>query len=58
LATGSQGFCDAIELEVVSGRKAAILIEMIVDGSMDRRELLQGSHSPEAKHRPFGLRKG
>jgi len=30
-----------------------LVIEMIVDGGMDRGELLKTSHSPEAEHRPL-----
>ena len=29
------------------------LVEVVVDGAVERGELLQRSHAPKAQHRPF-----
>ena len=43
----------AVGLEVIALGEASDLIEMVVNGSVDCNEFLQGSHAPEADHRPF-----
>jgi len=38
---------------VIALGKASVLIEMVVNGSVDSNEFLQGSHAPEANHCTF-----
>jgi hypothetical protein len=35
---------------VIALGEASVLIEMVVNGSVDSNESLQGSHAPEADH--------
>ena len=43
----------AVKLEVFSAVEMALRVEMVVNGSMDSNEFLQGSHAPKADHCPF-----
>ena len=43
----------AVDLEVIALGDVSVLIEMVVNGSVDSNEFLQGSHAPEADHCPF-----
>ena len=43
----------AVQLEEVSAREAALLVEVVRDGSVDGSKLLQTSHAPEPKHCSF-----
>ena len=43
----------AVGLEVIALGEASVLIEMVVNGSVDSNEFMQGSHAPEADHCPF-----
>ena len=43
----------AVGLEVIALGEASVLIEMVMNGSVDSDEFLQGSHAPEADHCPF-----
>ena len=40
----------AVEFEIISTVKAALLVEMVKDGGVNGDEFLQTSHLPEAKH--------
>jgi len=43
----------ALDLEDISTREAAFLIEVVGDGRVDGGEFLQTSHAPEAQHGPL-----
>jgi len=43
----------SVHLEIPSAAEGTLLVEMVVDGGVDRDEPLQGSHPPEAEHRPL-----
>jgi len=38
---------------VIALGEASVLIEMVVNGSVDSKEFLQGLHTPEADHCTF-----
>lgn len=40
----------AAGIEVIALGEASVKIEMVVNGSVDSNEFLQGSHAPEAGH--------
>ena len=43
----------AVEFEIRSSGKAAFLMKVVVNGSVNGGEFLQTSHAPEAKHGSF-----
>ena len=43
----------AVGLKVIALGEASVLIKMVVNGSVDSNEFLQGSHAPKADHCPF-----
>ena len=43
----------AVGLEVIALGEASVLIEMVVNGSMDSDKFLQTLYLPKAEHRPF-----
>ena len=45
--------CGPVGLEILPAVEAAFRVEQVVDRSMGGGELLECSHPPEAKHRPF-----
>ena len=47
----------AVDLEVIALGDVSVLIEMVVNGSVDSNEFLQVSHAPEADHCPFSSSK-
>ena len=50
--------CGSVELEVVARVEVTLLVEVIVDRGVNRRELLQALHSSKAQHCMFSSPKG
>lgn len=44
---------DAADLEILSKGEASILVDVVEDRDVNRFELLQISHGPEAEHGPL-----
>jgi hypothetical protein len=43
----------AVLFEDIAAIKMAVMIEMVMNGSVDRSEFLQRLYVPEFRHRPF-----